>query len=186
LDIAQFVLVFLYTQDLLPFDFIEPDNINEGNNFPDEKCQLIFDNCDQENCPYYNLLCQTNKEIAGCSIYACQKEYKAIIKEKNGESLIKTRAKPNLTEVNQNRENCQGRINLLSQNCSENKMNLEVKLITKGECPISNFIVKIDREPQMAQFAFDQENNIYRLVVNKCGEISQITAVSQEGFSITD
>ncbi|MEA3293022.1 MAG: hypothetical protein U9P88_00910 [Patescibacteria group bacterium] len=146
-----------------------------------ENCKILTDNCNNKNYQYY-YMCDIGEEIKNCAIYDCGREYKSLITKQDNKFLIREYPKINSKQVNQKRENCQGKVVLLERRCIGDKLSIKVKVSTKGECPIQGFLVKLKQGNYSADF--EKRDDIYNLDVEKCGDIVEIIAIGKGGFSI--
>ena len=146
-----------------------------------ENCNLLIDNCNNENYQYY-FMCDIGEKIKNCAIYDCGKKYKSLITKEDNQFLIKEYPKMNSEQVNQKRESCQGKITLLERECIGNELNIKVRISTKGECPIQGFLVKLKQGNYSADF--EKKGDIYNLNIERCGKIIEIIAMGKGGFSI--
>ncbi|MFZ2970478.1 MAG: hypothetical protein WA063_04985 [Minisyncoccia bacterium] len=147
---------------------------------PFSECQLLDGSCLDKNCKYF-FMCDI-AEISGCQVYDCSSDYGVLIENKKGKIITKKYPKPDLAKVEEQVVKCQGEPILLEQKCENNKLNLKVKVATKGDCPINSFIVKLDKKNYTAKL--EKLEDYYNLTLDACGAVSGITAVSQGGVRI--
>ncbi|MBU4298434.1 hypothetical protein KJ636_00085 [Patescibacteria group bacterium] len=168
-------LIFYIEFKPLFFSHPQPQPAN-----PFQECQLLTDSCSSQTCPYF-FMCDI-MEIINCQVYDCQSYYGVLIKNKEGETITQKYPKPDLAKVEEQVTKCQGEPILLEQKCRNNKLNLKVKVATKGDCSIEAFIVNLDNKNWTAEF--EKLENYYNLTLDTCGVVSGITAVGQGGIRI--
>lgn len=151
-----------------------------ANPFPE--CQLLDGSCLDKNCKYL-FMCDI-MEFTGCQVYDCSSDYGVFIESKEGKTITKKYPKPNLAKAEEQIAGCQGEPVLLEQKCKNDKLELKVKLTTRGDCPINSFIVKLNNENHIAKF--EKLEDYYSLTLDACGvvAVSDITAVGQGGIRI--
>lgn len=162
-------------------------------------CQELSSSCIDKSCQYFSL-CQEEGEFKECQVYDCGENYGLVITKKEGETpnkIIKTLPKGRKTitseEIKDIRQRCEGKVEILEQSCENGKLNLKVKVETKGECKIQSFIAKIDTEYQIFKFdpsplakdkGFEKTDDFYNLTLSSCPEEFEVIAVGEEGISI--
>jgi len=177
LIIAATVGCFIYTKQ-----FRENYSQNLPSKSSSKECSVMIEDCRKDGCPFY-FLCDTGKEIEKCTLYNCRGEYKAEIKEKDNTQIIsKNYPRPNLAEINQRRENCIGKVNILSKQCQVGELRITANVSTQGECPVKDFLAKLDGIYYPAEFKKENENYIIKVKI--CGNLSELIAIAEGGVSI--
>lgn len=179
LGLAGFVIISLiFLLNLNP----QPIPQHSPTERPFQECQLLTAPCLDKTCKYF-FMCDI-MEFINCKVYDCQSYYGVLIKNKEGKIITKKYPKPDLAKVDEQVVKCQGEPILLEQKCKNNKLNLKVKVATKGDCPINSFIVKLGGENRIAEF--EKLEDYYKLTLGSCGTVavSDITAIAQGGIRI--
>jgi len=163
----------------------------EGNgiseNFKD--CGILFDNCsDVVNCDKY-FLCD-DKKYKTCEIYDCGKDYGIGTIDKDGKLAISREIKYDEERVIKMIEKCQGKIDVAKNACNGKSREMEVKVLTNGQCEITGFLAVdegLDENGEQrvgsGKFSIVGENS-FKITFDSCEKISEIIAIGNGGVSI--
>lgn len=158
-------------------------NLRDTESNPFENYELLADSCQDKSCRYFFLCNENMEEFSDCRVYDAGNKYGVLIKNKKGEIFQKEIAKPDQKKVAETVARCKGSLEILEKKeCVDEQARAKVKVSTEGECPVSSFTVKIDGERRIAEF--EEKGGFFYISINKCGEISEIVAISKEGIPI--
>ncbi|MBN2015132.1 MAG: hypothetical protein JW778_08130 [Candidatus Altiarchaeota archaeon] len=147
-------------------------------------CQLIARDCVDEACPYFDL-CDEG-DFTECWVYDCQIEYMVNITRADGRKIIKTSPKSKTTysntQLEEIKKRCSGKVEIIEQECVNNKLQLQVRVETDGVCGIQAFIA--DAGGGYQTLNFKKTNNTYNLTLNHCPQEYKITAITEGGITI--
>jgi hypothetical protein len=82
------------------------------------------------------------------------------------------------------RDACSGSMQTLEEKCVDGKMEVKVKLATKGECKINTFaLIYKDQGAQPNKFS-SLGDNTYSIEVYGCGTVDEIIPGTKEGLAL--
>ena len=167
-----------------------PVNDNPIEEFSDHfpECSLISDSCLNTNCDKY-FLCNDKKYVT-CEIYDCKKEFGIVTVDEDGEIKTKRRIKDNIERITEIKNRCDGKLEIIKSECVEEKLEMQVRVKTAGDCAIGGFMAvyktgEIAGEKNVKSIEFsNSEEEFYLVKADNCEEISELIAVGEAGVSI--
>lgn len=158
------------------------------------KCLKLAENCLNKECPQFEPYCSWSSSldlnVKNCTVYECaENEYLHIaeIEFTNpfGKNIRRIFPKEKTLQETEKEmspflERCKGELQIIdNKNCSK----VEVKVITKGKCRISNFIGSFDNKNYQT-FDFFTQGDSYFLAIPDCQNLKDLIAVGERGISI--
>ncbi len=148
-----------------------------------ESCDELANSCNDQSCQYY-FLC-SESENSNCNVYDCGIEYGIEITELDGSIIAKTRQILDQEKINKIVDSCSGEVQVLEKkSCEDGKAVVTVRVLTKGDCEVDSFTMKINDRNRITSFQKIGEN--YVVSVRQCGEISEVVAIGDDGNRIND
>lgn len=151
-------------------------------------CDLINNSCLNTDCDKY-FLCNDKKYVT-CEIYDCKKEFGIVTVDENGEIKTNRKIKDDRKRIIEIKSRCDGKLEIIKNECIEEKLEMQVKVKTVGDCAISGFMavyetgeIAGEKNVKSVEF-FDLEEGLYLVKTNNCEEISELVAVGDSGVSI--
>ena len=151
-------------------------------------CSLINGSCLSTDCDKY-FLCNDKKYVT-CEIYDCKKEFGIVTVDENGETKTNRKIKDDRKRIIEIKSRCDGKLEILKSECIEEKLEMQVKVETVGDCAISGFMATYktgetasEKSVKSVEF-FDLEEGLYLIKTNNCEEISELVAIGDSGISI--
>lgn len=186
LNLTTLIIIALMFYKQMPLSVSDSD-IKKGLNAvsfnnPFSGCQLLNDSCFGRECPY-SYMCDDFKNLKNCSVYDCGKNYGIVVKTEKDDIVTREYPKPDPKEVYALVDRCRGKLDIVSKKCVGGKYEIDIKVSTKGECKIQNFLVDSGNK-NYAAAAFEQTNGLYHLSLDSCNNFSEIIAVGEGGVSI--
>ncbi|MEA2098064.1 MAG: hypothetical protein U9P70_03250 [Patescibacteria group bacterium] len=186
-----FLLVFLIqNREEKIISPVVPIRDNPIENFSDyfPGCNLINDSCLSTNCDKY-FLCNDKKYVT-CEIYDCKKEFGIVTVDESGKIKTSRKIKDDRERITEIKSRCDGKLEILKNECIEEKLEMQVKVETVGDCVIGDFMViykpsdnTSERRVASAEFS-GLGDRLYLVKTNNCEEISELVAVGDSGVSI--
>jgi len=159
---------------------------NISGNFKD--CSLLSGSCLDAGCDKY-FLC-SDKKYKKCEIYDCGKDYGIGTIDMGGKMAISREVKFNEANVLKMIEKCQGTVDVIKNTCNGGSREMEVKVLTNGQCGISGFLAIGKKQGETGEekvmsgkFSAAGENS-YKVTFDVCEDISEIIAIGDGGVSI--
>ncbi|MFA6096474.1 MAG: hypothetical protein WC788_02495 [Candidatus Paceibacterota bacterium] len=147
------------------------------------KCSILKDNCADKSCDL-NYLCN-ERESKSCKIYDCGGNYGIETADLNDVIEKKYREKSDREKANADVTECGGRLAVIAKGeCKDDLGEIKVRVLTGEKCDIAGFTLKIDGQDKMVPF--QKDNDAYKLMINKCGEVTDITAIGEGGVQIKE
>ena len=180
--IAISLIVFLFLIYYINIqDFFFPKHIEKE--IPFKNCEVLAESCLDKDCPYY-FLCDV-VEFDDCSVYDCETYYGVLIKNKQGETIVREQPKPDKEKVRETLNKCRGTVEVLEKKYKDGKLEIKTSVVTKGDCEILSFIVKTDKGYQTP--LFEKKDDYYNLVFSaSLKDVFEIIAVGEGGVSIRE
>lgn len=169
----------LYTKD----SFIAQEGENRIN--PDEyfkDCQILEKECLDIDCRYYTRCGDGN--FKACRIYDCDKDYGVYTEDMNGVQKTDKKPKPNSDAIMAQKDACSGTMEILSDQCVDNKEKIKVKITPAGECEIGGFTVAFDGIGNKFNTFTDLGDNTYEITAISCGKLSKVVPATPDGISL--
>lgn len=142
-------------------------------------CSILEKNCTNASCSFYNS-CDGAQKV--CRIYDCSGEYGIFIKDNDGQIRMQRRAKPDTAAIEAEKEACRGSMEVLEQDCINNEYRAKVRVTTKSQCEIGNFIVIFENSGSQPNKFVSLGDGVYAVSVDHCGKATEISPVSASGI----
>lgn len=181
--IVVFVLALCLVSGVFFFkDSLSPDPAkNPDAHFKD--CKILAENCvDVTKCGF-NVYCGDGI-FADCRVYDCDGNYGVYTKDVSGNINFKNEAKTDESAIKEVRDACDGTMQILSQDCVDNKMEMKLKLKTNGECEIENFATIYGDAGAQPNAFVALGNGVYSITANTCETISEIIPAARGGVGL--
>lgn len=154
--------------------------------FPE--CDLLNSECLDTNCKQY-FLC-SGKEYLRCEVYDCGENFGVGARDKNGEIDITRKAKDNKKKIAEIKNRCNGSVEVVENNCVDEKLEMAVKVVTGGDCEIEGFLIGYGNQENGEKISFKPAkflslgSGIYSISLNNCNEVGEVIAIGENGVSI--
>ncbi|HEY5137814.1 MAG TPA: hypothetical protein VIJ25_00630, partial [Methylococcales bacterium] len=163
---------------------IFPDNSSDNNATLDsdvyfKDCTILKENCTDVSCIFYNSCDGVQK---ACTIYDCGTEYGIYIKHSDDKIETKKEAKPDAGAIAIQEDNCKGSMEILEQDCINNKFQAKVKITTKGECKIGSFVLSLQEYGNVQNASEPLGDGVYEVTADRCGTAIKIGPVTENGM----
>lgn len=146
-------------------------------------CSVLKENCPDKSCDLFYLC--NEAEVKSCKVFDCGEKYGIETADADGVISKKYRDKFNKEKSELDIKECGGRLAVTEKKeCKNDSGELTVQILTGENCEITGFTLKIDGQDKMVPFR--KENDTYKLNLNKCGEITDITAIGEGGVQIKE
>jgi len=146
-------------------------------------CNLLNSKCLDMECDSYDLC--SDKKYLVCEIYDCGEEWGIGTKDKDGKTNIQRKIKDNKKKIIEVKGRCNGTVEILESNCVNERLEIETRVITDGNCKIEGFWIGYEEKGSSKPAKFSSlGNGLYLVVTNNCEKISEIIAMGENGISI--
>jgi len=154
-----------------------------GSSFAD--CKPLQENCTSGTDCISSSICGEGI-YETCEIYDCGDTYGVYTQSGGGSVNIYKQAKADKNIAQPKQEVCKGlAVEALEQKCTDNKMQVKVKLTTEGECKIDDFIVLYDNSKENQPNTFvSLGKDMYSIEVKTCGRMTDIIPRTEGGVPI--
>ena len=147
-----------------------------------QDCKLIEKDCKDTSCNMYIWCGDGDRQV--CRIYDCGDTYGIFTKDSKDNIITKRKDKPDTEARQAQADACSGSIQRLEEKCVDGKMQMKVKLNTKGECKINTFaLIYKDAGAQPNQFS-SLWDNTYLVTSYSCGTVEKIIPGTKEGIAL--
>lgn len=152
------------------------------------KCDLINNRCLDTSCDKY-FLCNDKRYLV-CEIYDCKEEFGIGTKDENGKIDIRRKIKDERKKIAEIKNRCDGTLKILKSDCIEEKLEIQTRVSTAGDCVIEGFmaVYKIEEDESKKSFKPAKFSNLgdglYLVKTSNCKEISELIAIGEAGVSI--
>lgn len=150
-------------------------------------CGLINNSCLSSKCDQY-FLCNDKKYLV-CEIYDCGENFGVGTKDENGKINIERKIKQDREKIIKMVSKCKGKIEIMDSACEGEKLKIQAKVTTAGDCKIEAFMAAYNGDQtesksfMSAEFS-DLGNDLYAVEIGRCDNILEIIAVGEGGVSI--
>jgi len=145
-------------------------------------CKLLEKDCNDTSCNLYTWCGDGDHSV--CRIYDCGNNYGIFTKDLNNKIKTERKAKPDMKALDAQKDACSGSMQILQQDCVEGKMQVKVKLNTKGECKINTFaLIYKDAGAQPNEFV-SLGGDTYQITAYSCGTIDEIVPGTKDGIAL--
>ncbi len=146
-------------------------------------CSVLKDSCSDKSCDLFYLC--NEQEVKSCKVFDCGEKYGIQTVNADGSMQKKYREKFNKENAEVDIRECAGRLAVISKgDCKDDAREVAVQVLAGENCNITGFTLKVDGQDKMVPF--QKENEGYKLRINKCGEITDITAIGEGGVQIKE
>lgn len=152
------------------------------------ECELINDKCLDRSCEKY-FLCNDQRYLV-CEIYDCRTEFGIGTKDLDGKIKIRKKLKDESKKIMELKSRCNGSLEIIENNCIEERLEIKVKVNTAGSCRIDGFLAVYEvkegeTEEGLKSTKFsDLGEGIYSVKIRDCDEIKELIAIGESGISI--
>lgn len=161
---------------------ILPKSATEDSDVYFQDCKLLEKDCKDTSCNMYIWCGDGDHKV--CRIYDCADTYGVFTTDLQDKIKTERKAKPDIEALQAQKDNCSGSIRRLEEKCVDEKMQVKVKLETKGKCEINTFaLIYKDAGAQPNQFSAVGENT-YLITAYGCGTVEQIIPGTKEGIAL--
>lgn len=167
----------IYSKDSL---FVDPAK-DPGRHFKD--CKVLAEKCLDITTCAFNVYCGDGTYSA-CKIYDCGSTYGVYTRGTDGSANFNNENKPVEKAVETIRESCSGKMRILSQNCVSGRLEIKVKLETKGACEIESFATK-QGDSAAANDFIRLEDGTYGIAVYNCDTVTEIIPAATGGIGLS-
>lgn len=146
-------------------------------------CSVLKDSCSDKSCDLFYLC--NEQEVKSCKIYDCQENYGVEATNGIGVTEKKYHEKFNKEQAEMDIKECGGRLAVIEKGeCRDGAEEIIVQVLTGESCDITGFTSKVDGQDKMVQS--QKVDDGYKLRINKCGEVTEITAIGEGGVQIKE
>lgn len=182
-NIAVIVLMMLVFIAGAAFVFKPSKEDKEGNETDFSGCSVLRDSCSDKSCDLYYLC--NEQDTKNCKVYDCKEKYGIETTDGSGITEKKYREKFDRQKAELDVKECGGRIAVIEEKeCKDDTGEISVQVLSGQNCNITGFTLKIDGQDKMVPF--QKEDAVYKLKINKCGEVSDVTAIGEGGVQIKE
>jgi hypothetical protein len=162
-----------------------PKNSEFASYFPG--CDLINNSCLSSKCDQY-FLCNDKKYLA-CEVYDCGENFGIGTKDENGKINIERKIKQDREKIIKMVSKCKGKIEIIDSVCESEKLKIQAKVTTAGDCKIEAFMAayggdQTESKSFMSAEFSDLGNDLYAVEIGRCDNILEVIAVGEGGVSI--
>lgn len=119
-----------------------------------------------------------------CRVYDCGETYGVFAESFSGEVTFKNEPKPVVDADLPVRDSCRGTMAVMGENCTEDRMEVKVKLATAGSCEIESFALIYEGSGAQPNNFVDLGDGNYTITASKCGKVSQIIPAAKGGIGL--
>lgn len=149
-------------------------------------CTLLAEKCiDVVECEL-NVYCGDGA-FKDCRVYDCSEKYGVYTLDLSDTVKFSEAAKPDTSAIVAAEEACGGTMEIISQECNEEKKMMETKmrLVTKGECRIETIATIYEEDGGAHANTFTLlPDGTYSIISEGCGKISRITPANEYGTGL--
>lgn len=162
--------------------YLLKEPLKEDKANPFESCGILEESCMDTSCAFYSSCGQSGWQ--SCKIYDCGNDYGIYFMDRDGKVTSKREAKPDNKAIEAEKEACKGTMEILEQNCADNKYQAKVKIATKGECKIGNFFIFDENDQSQPNNFTRLDDNTYVITSDVCKKITDIIPASVSGMAL--
>jgi len=170
----------LYTKDNYVSTEQQQERIDPDEYF--KNCQLLEKECLDVDCSYYSRCGDGNYQ--SCRIYDCDDTYGIFTEDMNGKQDVKNQDKPDMNAILEQKDACEGSMQIISKECVAGKEEIKVKVTTQGECKIGGFTVIFDGTKTKQNTFKELGNNTYAITAISCGNVTRVIPATPNGISL--
>lgn len=183
-----FILLLTYIVGVL---ILSKDSILSGDTSDSDvyfkDCKILEKKCADVDCAFYSWCGGGDYKV--CRIYDCGNKYGVFTVDTNNSVNTKREDKIDTKAFEAKKEACSGNMQVLEQKCEEGKMQIKVKLTTKGECKVGNFTLLYEKDNNTGGGAQSTtftalEDGTYQLTANTCGTVAAIIPSTEDGIAL--
>lgn len=149
---------------------------------PFKDCSMLEENCMDTSCTFYSSCGKNGWQ--SCKVYDCGNDYGIYSVGENGDVEIKKEAKLDNKAIEAEKEACKGTMEILEQNCVDNKYQAKVKLTTKNGCEIGSFFIFDENDQPQPNSFISADDNTYIITADSCLKITDIIPASVNGIAL--
>lgn len=144
-------------------------------------CNVIEKNCTDAKCGFYNSCDGAQKQ---CRVYDCGDAYGIFVQKSDNSMQTKKEKKIDNKAVETRKDNCSGKMQILSQGCMKETFEAKVKIDTKGECNIGSFVLTLQEFGNVTNEFKRADDGTYVITADRCGVATRIVPVTDDGMSL--
>lgn len=147
-----------------------------------QDCKILEKDCRDASCSLRTWC--GNGKINVCRIYDCGNEYGIFTRDANDKIKTEREGKPDMDVLDVEKNACSGSIQIMNQKCVNNKMQVTVRIITRGTCKINTFALLYKDKGAKPNTFTALKDNTYLITAYGCGEIESIVPGTKDGIAL--
>jgi len=168
---------------ILSFLIVRPDMAALRSDVRFASCDILAKDCVDITTCGLNIYCGDGA-LKNCKVYDCGKSYGVFAEDLAGNVIYKNEAKPDEGVSDAVRSACAGTMQILKQECREDKTETRIRLNTKGACEIESFAMIYENGGAMPNTFTLEEDGTYLVISKNCGNIQEIIPAAKGGIGL--